>query len=84
MNTTNKIHELIDKGDPLLVFQENYLIIEIFQELLKLQLVDVVEDKIVLTSKGEEAKAMGFDNVIAKLRKAEEPRKSPHRNNLVY
>lgn len=63
--------ELIETGDPLLIFSENYPLIETFNNLLKFQLIDIINGKVVLTSKGEEARAIGFDKALAKLKEEE-------------
>jgi hypothetical protein len=59
---------LIEKGDSLSILAEESLQ-ETFNELLKLELIDIVEDKLVLTVKGEKAKAEGFEYFITKMKK---------------
>lgn len=68
--------ELIVKGDCLSILAEDSLQ-ENFNELLKYELIDVAEDKIVLTPKGEEAKAVGVEEVITRLRNEKKPKEVP-------
>ena len=76
MASTEKILELIDKGDCLSILAEDSLQ-ETFNELLKYNFIDIVDDRIVLTPKGEEAKALGVEKVLAQLRGEKEPDEIP-------
>ena len=82
-----KIIELIDKGDCLSILAEDSLQ-ENFNELLKYRLIDIVDDKVVLTRKGEEAKTVGFEKVIAQLRNEEKrievPEEKPQKKSRIY
>lgn len=71
MNTYQKIIELIDDGDPLPILAEDSLV-ENFNEFLKYELIDIVDDKVILTPRGKEAKILGIDKVIAELKVQEE------------
>lgn len=64
--STQKLIELIKNGDAIAILAEDSLI-EKFNELLKYNLIDIVDDKIILTTKGENAMNMGLDNIMAKL-----------------
>ncbi|WP_372918910.1 hypothetical protein [Salegentibacter sp.] len=81
MKSPQRLFELIKNGNAIAILAEDSLI-EKFNELLKYNLMDIVDDKIVLTSKGEKAMNMGLDNILAEL-KAKELRKfSKKSNNL--
>lgn len=81
MKSPQRLFELIKNGDAIAILAEDSLI-EKFNELLRYDLMDIVDDKIVLTSKGEKAMNMGLDNILAEL-KAKELRKfSKKSNNL--
>lgn len=71
MKSTEKIIGLIQKGDPIPILAEDSLV-EIFNELLKFNLIDIIEDRVVLTSKGEEAKNIGLEKVVNELKIREE------------
>ncbi len=71
MITNKKIMGLIEIGDPLLIFSENYSIIETFNKLLKFHLIDIINGQVVLTQKGEGARTVGFDKALAKLQEEE-------------
>lgn len=66
MRSTQKLIELIKNGDAIAILAEDSLI-EKFNDLLKYNLIDIVDDKIILTPKGENAMNMGLDNILAKL-----------------
>jgi hypothetical protein len=74
MNTetsTEKIVRLIENGDPVPSLTEDSLI-EVFNELLKYGFIDVIEDRILVTVKGEEAKISGLNKVLNELKIQEE------------
>ncbi|WP_029034080.1 hypothetical protein [Salinimicrobium terrae] len=71
MKPTQKIIELIEKGDPLPILAEESLA-ENFNELLKYQLIDIIDDRVVLTQRGLAAKDLSFDKVLADLKTQEE------------
>lgn len=71
MKATEKIVELIENGDPIPLLAEASLV-DSFNELLRFQLIDIVEDKVKLTPKGEEAKIIGLDEVLVQLKTEEE------------
>ncbi|MGY5850960.1 hypothetical protein [Salegentibacter sp. F14] len=66
MISTQRLIELIKNGDAIAILAEDSLI-EKFNELLKYNLIDIVDDKIILTTEGENAMNMGLDNILAKL-----------------
>lgn len=67
MGSTQRIIELIKNGDAIAILAEDSLI-ESFNELLKYNLIDIVDDKIVLTSMGEKALNKGLDSTLANIR----------------
>lgn len=71
MKSTEKIIALIDKGAPLPFLAEESLV-ETFNDFLKYGLIDIIDDKLILTSKGKEAKDLGIEKVIAELKVQEE------------
>lgn len=71
MKSIEKIIELIDKGDPVPILAEDSLV-EKLNELLRHDLIDIVNDKIILTPKGQEARNGGLDRVVAYLQNEEE------------
>lgn len=71
MQATERIIRLIEQGDPIPILAEASLV-DTLNELLKYQLVDIIENKVVLTSKGEEARILGLDKVINQIRIDEE------------
>lgn len=63
--------ELIEIGNPLLIFSEDYSLIETFSNLLKFQLIDIKKGRVVLTRKGEAARTIGFNQALANLKEEE-------------
>ncbi|HEY9184598.1 MAG TPA: hypothetical protein VIM94_04675 [Salegentibacter sp.] len=70
MKSTQKLIELIKNGDAIAILAEDSLI-EGFNELLKYDLMDIVDDKIILTPKGEKAMDIGLDNILSELKAPE-------------
>ncbi len=71
MKSTEKVIELIHKGDPVAILAEVALV-DNFNELLKYELIDIINEKVILTKKGKKARDLGFDKVIAELKIQEE------------
>lgn len=71
MTSTEKLITLIDKGDPVPILAEDSLV-ESFNELLKYGLIDIVNDRVILTAKGIEAKHKGLNQVLYDLNVQEE------------
>ncbi|WP_029036804.1 hypothetical protein [Salinimicrobium xinjiangense] len=74
MNSETSVEEiisLIEQGDPVPILAQDSFV-EVFNELLKYQLIDLVNDKVVLTPKGKDAKEIGFSKVLFQLNNQEE------------
>lgn len=76
MASTQKIMELIENGDCLSILAEDSLR-ENFNELLKYGLIDIVEDKVVLTKKGAEAKILGIEKAIVQMKSEKKLKEVP-------
>lgn len=71
MKPIEKIIELIEKGDPVPILAEDSLT-DCFNTLLKHNFIDIVNEKVILTQKGKEARTVGFEKVIFELNLQEE------------
>lgn len=69
--SVEKIISLIEMGDPVPILAEESFI-EVFNELLKYELIDLKDDKIVLTPKGEEARKIGLTKALNQMKNQEE------------
>lgn len=58
-----RLIKLIDEGDPEVILAEDALVPK-FNELLKYELVVIIDDRVFLTEKGKLAKSHGFDYII--------------------
>ncbi|MDR9457645.1 MAG: hypothetical protein RI572_09560 [Salegentibacter sp.] len=80
MRSTQKLIELIKKRDVLAILAEDSLV-EDFNELLKYELIDIVDDKVMLTPKGEKDRNIGLDEILTKFRIQEQNIFSAKRNH---
>lgn len=76
MKSLKKIIDLIERGDPIAILAEDSLKGQ-FNELLRHRLIDVVNEKVILTKKGEEARALGIDKVIPHLNNQDKQKAIP-------
>lgn len=85
IKSIEKILELIENGDPISILAEDALI-ENFNELLKLGLIDIVDDKLILTAKGKEARILGLNQVLHPLLPNDQKPEtiSPHKQKKVF
>lgn len=67
MNSIGKILRLIDNEDAIPILAEDSLV-ETFNEMLRLELIEIVEDRVVLTSRGKEARIHGIDKIVNDLK----------------
>lgn len=67
MKSTERILEFIAKGDAVEILAESDLT-DNLNKLLIFGFIDIIDDKIMITSKGEEARKEGFEKVLLQLR----------------
>lgn len=67
MKSTERILEFIAKGDAVEILAESDLT-DNLNKLLIFGFIDIIGDKIMITSKGEEARKEGFEKVLLQLR----------------
>ena len=75
MNDIDALIELIEKGDAAVILAEKNLS-GILNELLKYELIDCRDGKIILTEKGLDAKQQGFAVVLQQLQQGKESPKT--------
>lgn len=71
MKPAEKIIKLIEKGDPIPILAEAG-VVDCFNELLRYELIDIVNEKVILTQKGEQARITGLDQFLQELKTKEE------------
>lgn len=76
----DKLLKLIEKGNPEVILSEEELVPR-FNELLKYDLIELKDDKVLLTEKGHEAKKYGVETVLKKERRERFVKKEVPKNN---
>lgn len=71
MKSIDKILKLIDKGD-LVSLLDDKTLVENFNELIKYELIEYRNHKVILTTKGREARIGGIEKIIAEIKNKEE------------
>lgn len=71
MKPTERIIRLIEEGDPIPLLADTG-VVDCFNELLRYELIDIVNEKVILTQKGEQAKTVGLDQFLHDLKTKEE------------